>query len=111
MYPKLNPEPLDIYFKEDMYIIPRKTLAAAYAGAMAAKNSIIDEMCPLLTPRSFKEHYDEAWPGCIEAANMAGLSATVETLEFFNPGKSLNYQIQDRLEHSDNPYYPFFEED
>lgn len=112
MFPKLNPEPVLVDINRKIYNTPREKIAAAYAGACAAKEGILSEMSGGLLPDiSFKEHYIKALPGCINAANQVGLSATVETLDYFNPGKILNHLIADKLEHKDNPFYPFFEED
>lgn len=113
MYPKLNHGPVLVDFNQRMYCLPRNRIAAAYAGATAAKECLLWELSGFLigTQTSFIEQYDKAYPACIVAANQIGLSATVETLDYHNPGNSLNYFIKEKMEHSDNPFYPFFEED
>lgn len=94
-----------------MLKIPRKQIAAAYAGAWATKEGVVRESSPLFPlAMSFKELYDEVMPACIEAANKVGLSAVPETLEHWNPGKRMNALLRERLEHHNNPWYPFFEE-
>lgn len=112
MYPKLCSEPVSVDFNQRVYQIPREKIAAAFAGAMAAKECLLTELNAALVGRTtFKEQWDKAYPACITAANKVGLSATVDTLDFWNPGRTLNSLIEDRLKHLDNPFYPFFEED
>jgi len=112
MYPKLNPEPIFLSVQNHEYKIPRDKIASSFAGAMAAKECILAEMSPMLIGEvSFHDKYAEVMPICINAANQVGLSAVVETLDFYNPGKGLDNLIKKRLEHMDNPFYPFLEED
>ena len=112
MYPKLNPDPIYLQFNGRELTIPREKIMASFAGAWAAKECVLDQLFEaLVPPRSFKEHYQEVIPACITAANQVGVSATVDTLEYWNPGKHINERIKDRLQHQDNPFYPFFEED
>jgi hypothetical protein len=110
MYPKLHPEPVYVDINSRVYKTPRDKIAAAYAGAIAFKECLIWELSAILGVTTFKEQYDKAMPACITAANQVGLSATVDTLEYHNPGKGLEIFIKDKLEHKDNPFYPFFEE-
>lgn len=113
MYPTLNPEPVDLYINDTMIRIPRKMIAASYAGAWSAKECSINNGIPLLRhfKTSFKDKYRELMPECIVAANNIGLSATIEILEYWNPGKQANEFLKERAKHTDNPWYPFFEED
>lgn len=111
MYPKLCPEPVALDINSIVYRIPRNKIMAAFAGAMAAKECLLNELSSgFLGNTTFKEQYDKAVPGCIVAANQVGLSATVETLDYYNPANSLNAFIRDKLAHKDNPMYPFFGE-
>jgi hypothetical protein len=112
MYPKLNNEPVALSINEKTFIIPRKTLASAFAGALAAKSNLLWESIPLTrTGENFKSRYQKVMPSCISAANFVGLSATMETLEYWRPGKEIDQLLKDRIEHTDNPFYPFLEED
>lgn len=112
MYPKLNNERVSVDFNQRVYQIPREKIAAAFAGAMAAKECMLWELnAALLGRTTFKEQWDKAYPACIIVANKVGLSATVDTLDFWNPSRALSSLIKDRLKHKDNPFYPFFEED
>lgn len=112
MYPKLNPEPVSLYIGEKSVTIPRGKIASAFAGAQAAKENMLWESNPLTaTGMSFRERYEKNMPACIRAANDVGLSATVETLEYWRPGKDIDHLLRDKAEHSDNPFYPFFDED
>jgi hypothetical protein len=110
-YPKLNPEPVTVDIGGTLLNLPRKMIAASYAGAYAAKECLIHDMHALLGDTSFKEEYEKAMPGCISAANSLGTFAVADTIEHFNPAQSLNYFIRDLIQHKDNPCYPFFEED
>lgn len=110
-YPKLNPEPVMVDIGGTLLNLPRKMLASAYAGAYAAKECLIHEKQALLGETTFKKEYDNAMPGCIAAANSLGTFAVVETIEHFNPAQPLNHFLKDLIDHSDNPCYPFFEED
>jgi len=111
MYPKLREEPVDIDFNGEVLRIPRDKIVSAYAGAWAAKECLSNSLNALTLETSFKEQYVRVYPYCIEAANRVGLSATGDTLDFHNPAKGINSFLKDQLEHLDNPYYPFFEED
>lgn len=113
MYPKLNPDPVSVTIGEKTLRLPRKHLSAAYAGAYAAKECTLWESNPLTQGLevTFREKYNEVMPACIVAANNVGLSAVCETLDHWNPGKSTDRLLKDRLGHPDNPAYPFFDED
>lgn len=112
MYTKLKAEPVDLYLNDKIFMVPREKIAAAYAGAMAAKECLINELSSFCFPGcTFLYQYKKSYPACITAANNIGLSATVETFDYWNPGKGLNNFLKDRLEHKDTSYYPFFEED
>lgn len=115
MYPKLDPRPVQLFLcsGKASIKISREKIAAAYAGACAAKERILRENTPLFPLEiPFKELYNDVMPTCIEAANNVGLSAVPETLEYWNPGKHINEMLRERIEeHFDNPWYPFFEDD
>ena len=112
MYPKIRPEPVCMCVNNKSFAIPRKSLASAYAGACAAKEEILFESNPLTsTGETFRSRYEKNMPACIVAANNVGLSAVLETVEYWRPRKELDTMLKDRAEHADNPFYPFFEED
>jgi hypothetical protein len=92
--------------------VPRDKIAAAFAGAKAAKEQISMDL-NLLTRGdfTFQYLYKESMPACIVAANRVGLSATVETLDYCNPSAGINNFLRDQIAHKDNPYYPFFEDE
>ena len=98
MFPKINPEPVHINFKGNILKIPRNMLASAWAGAIAAKECLLwNDLYAFPFKTSFKEQYIKAMPGCINAANATGLSATIETLEYYNPGKGTNSALEFEL--------------
>lgn len=112
MFPKLNSEPVYLLFHEKSFLVPRDKVASAFAGACAAKEIALWESNPLTsTGETFKDRYWKIMPASIVAANNVGLSATVETLEHWHPGKDIDMLLKDRTEHPHNPFYPFFEED
>jgi len=112
MYPKLKPEPVSLQINGKVYKIPRNCIVAAYAGALAAKEEKLWGSNPLTANHlTFKVIYQASIPECIQAANMLGLSAVPETLDYWNPCKSADVLLREQQEHSDNPFYPFFEKD
>lgn len=114
MYPKLNPDPVFLFLcsGERMIRVDRKHVAGAYAGAWAAKECVLKRNNPLFPYKpTFEEEYQNVYPACIEASNKVGMSATPETIEHFNPSKGTTLLLKEQAEHSDNPFYPFFEEE
>ena len=109
---KLNKEPVLVCTEEKTYLVPRDKIAAAYAGAVAAKECLIKELSAFMSESSFEEEYNKAMQECIACANKVGLSTTLDLLgDHFNPAISRNYFLNDLIEHKDNPYYPFFDDD
>jgi hypothetical protein len=113
VYPKLLPDPVDVDINGRILRIPRDKIASAFAGAVAARELMLKEMSGFSDTftSTFKEEYQEAMPACITAANQVGLSATSETLDYWNPAVPLGRFVREKLEHKDNPFYPFLEED
>jgi hypothetical protein len=112
MYPKLNPEPVWLNIGDREIEMPREKIAAAYAGAFAAWEMRASEGIDALTgyTPSFEDQYRRVLPSCITAANSVGKSATVDTLEYWHPGKGTRNFLLEKNLHPDNPFYPFFEE-
>lgn len=112
MYPELNSEPVLICKENGSVRVPRKAIASSYAGAWSSKELLLWNDNPLMggVKISFSDKYRELMPACIEAANKVGLSATWELIDYWNPGKGTDRLLRERLEHSDNPFYPFFED-
>lgn len=113
MYPKLKTDPVCLCLNGRELTFPREKIAAAYAGAYAAWELMVSEMVSLITGyhENFKTKYDEVMPECIASANRLGNFATLDTLDFHHPGKGTKAFIMDKLEHPDNPFYPFFEDE
>lgn len=96
--------------------IPRDKIVSAYAGSIAAKECLIHERhqlgIQLGIKTTFKEQYKKALEKSIKAANEVGLSTTLDLLSHhFYPGKDTNSFLKELLDHPDNPFYPFFEND
>jgi hypothetical protein len=112
MFPKLNEKPVAVDVNGTIFMIAREKIAASYAGAWAAKECLSKELSAFFSKDSidFQNEYKKVYPNCVVAANDVGLSATVETLEYFNPCTVTRF-LEEQLENKDNPFYPFFEED
>jgi len=113
-FPKLRPEPIEVYVNGNTYILPREKLLAAYAGATAFfEKDLNNQTYGLLFGKkeeyTFREEYKRALPECIEASNHY-LSATWEMLDYYNPSNRARNFLKEKAEHNDNPLYPFLEE-
>lgn len=106
MFPKLSPEPVYLFINGVELKMPREKIAASYAGSCAAKELMVQESYGFIFS-TFQEEYKKTMPACIEAANKVGLSATVDTLDYWYPGKCNEHLLRERAEHPDNPNYPF----
>lgn len=113
MFPTLKNSHIDIYFEDESKItVSTESVSAAYAGSSAAKNCLLMEGNPITKGHfSFEKEYIKYTPSAIITTNELGLSTTFETIAAMHPESGLDILIKEQLEHADNPFWPFFDED